>query len=163
MKHASLLISLFLLFVFTGCTTRSTTTPPLAQQPVVGADAAAIYVFRPSGMGAAVKATVLLDGQEVGQLFVRRYAILRVPPGRHNVKISFSIISGLPDQTAEINCEPNSEHFLLYSMSMRPSTYVPNVGVIFNTSAGFHPMSKEDALAWTRQLGLAFTYGRKQP
>lgn len=137
-SSSKILIALVLLFVFAGCTTQSTTTPPLTQQPVVGADAAEITVFRPSGMGAAIKATISLDGREVGQLFVRRYAILRVPPGRHTVKLSFPILSGIPGQTAEINCEPKAEHFLLYSLSMQPSTYVPNVGVIFYSTSGIH-------------------------
>lgn len=112
-------------------------------------------------MGAGAKATVTLDGREVGQLFVRRYAMLRVPPGRHTVKVSFSIMYAIPDQTAEINCEPNAELFLLHTTSLSPSTYVPNVGVVFRATPGIQFINKEDAQLWTRHLGLAFTYGRK--
>ena len=98
-----------------------------------------VVLFRPGGMGSAVKCTVREDGKMVGRVSGNRYYILDVPAGTHTYTTKTEAtdtvnVQAEPDETTFVKCKiamgvmvgrPNlspstEEEWLKYSPKMKP-------------------------------------------
>jgi hypothetical protein len=161
MKKISLLFAAcFLPLVFSACSTpaKKEPMPPPATQ--LGTDAATVYFIRPNGAPAAVKGTLSLDGHPLGKIFVRRYAVINVAPGRHEFDFSFSGWVAVPAQSAVLNCEPGKKYFLCYTTQMGIGAIVPVAPtVILSITPNLQLLEEKDARQLMTDFEHALTFG----
>ena len=148
------------LFCLSGCQTVSEfrgPVPPLE----VGEDAATIVFIRPYGPPAAVRGQLILDGQAVGNVFVRRYSTMLVEPGRHQVRYSFPLWVGISAQAVDFECRPRETYYIVYTNTMGVGAVYPGT-VVFSVTPDMRFVTKDQAKDYLSDYLQDCTYGRKR-
>lgn len=155
-----LLLLVFIAFV-SGCGT----APSVVSESVpkqVGADAATIVFLRPTSPPAAVKGTLYLDGVAVGEVFVRRYALLHVNPGKHEVRFGFPFWAGVATQSITLRCDANATYYISYTSLMGvAAVYASSSVVAFSITPEMKLVAETDAQPFMARFDLAFVHGEK--
>jgi hypothetical protein len=81
-------------------------------------DAASIYFFRAKCPPVAVKGTLSIDGVKYSVVPVRRYAVVRITPGKHELKFAFPLWAGTPSKKLTIEAVSNSVRYFYYTTDM---------------------------------------------
>lgn len=119
---------------------------------------AQIYLFRPTSPPAARDANVCLDGKKIGEIFVRRYAVIQVPPGRHKLTMSFWDIK---DKSVEWDCEPGKRYYISYTSLMGGIPVPAPLFVTFFIDPEMELVPEPVARRHINTFALAFTHGMK--
>lgn len=82
--------------------------------PVPPQDQAGLYIFRDSPLGFALKKTVKIDGQVIGETASKTYFYRLVSPGPHLLATE----SEFGDNTAELNAEAGKNHYVRQSIKL---------------------------------------------
>lgn len=89
------------------------------QQPslpkVVREETATIYFFRSTNLPENVLGLLSLDRVEIGQVNIARYAVVRVKPGSHELKLSFPLWAKVNDQAVIMEFERDKNYYLSYA------------------------------------------------
>lgn len=121
-----------------------------------------IVFFRPSSPPAAVKGVLELDGVKVGDVGVRRFALLHVAPGKHTIRFVFPGWAGTKAQSVTFESEPNTTHYLSFRSWMNLSPSQPAVAtgiVLFSITPEMQFVPKETAMPFLAKFDLAFAHG----
>lgn len=76
-------------------------------------DKAGVYVYRNETMGAAIKMTVEMDGQQIGQTGANTYLYKEVAPGKHTFTSKAE-----NDSTVEVDAKPGTLLYLWQEVKM---------------------------------------------
>jgi hypothetical protein len=79
---------------------------------------ATIYFFRAKCPPVAVKGTLSIDGVKHSVVSVRRFAVVRVTPGKHELKFSFPMWAGTPSKKTSIETSSDSVRYFYYTTDM---------------------------------------------
>jgi len=143
-----------------GCNTgnQSAVEPPPSE---LSWNAATIIFLRPTGPPAAVKGKLSLDDFELGEVFVRRYAEIKVEPGRHNLKFSFPSWAAVQAQTIDLQCDENVTYYVLYASELGFGAILPPPDVVvFSITSKMQLVPEKYGRDIMSQYELAFQYGR---
>ena len=95
----------------------------------VQADAANVYIYRNESFGAAIKMTVVLDGQIAGDTAANTYIMKTVAPGKHTL-----ISKTENDSTIEINAESGKNYYIWQEVKMGAFAARSNLQVVDETT-----------------------------
>ena len=77
-------------------------------------DQAGLYIFRDSMLGAALKKSVKIDGEVIGETAANTYFYRLITPGLHTLATE----SEFSDNLLELNAQPGKNHYVRQSMKM---------------------------------------------
>lgn len=77
-------------------------------------DQAGLYIFRDSMLGAALKKSVKIDGEVIGETAANTYFYRLITPGPHTLATE----SEFSDNLLELNALPGKNHYVRQSMKM---------------------------------------------
>jgi hypothetical protein len=109
LKHKTLIFLPFL-FVILGCASGAKITSAKAATDNV----ALLYVFRPSCAPISLEPTVYINEVDIGDLYDKGYFYIELKPGKYNVNIVWSLISGVRPQLTviDIMAEPGKVYYV---------------------------------------------------
>ena len=95
------------------------------------AGAASLFFFRAKCPPLAVKGTLIIDGVKHSVIPVRRYSVVRVTAGKHDLKFAFPLWAGTPSKTLVIEAAPDSIRYFYYTtdMSFMIGAPVPTIAI----------------------------------
>lgn len=160
MKSTILPLLVAALYCLSGCRTVPEYRGPVPSVEV-GEDAATIVFIRPYGPPAAVRGQLILDGQTVGNVFVRRYSTMLVEPGRHQVRYSFPLWVGISAQAVDFECRPREIYYIVYTSTMGVGAVYPGT-VVFSVTPEMRFVTKDQAKDYLSDYLQDCTYGRKR-
>ncbi|WP_043309362.1 DUF2846 domain-containing protein [Pseudomonas sp. ML96] len=76
--------------------------------PTPPQDQAGLYIFRDSSLGPALKKTVTVDGEVIGETAINTYFYRTVTPGQHVLATE----SEFSDNTLTLNAEAGKNHYV---------------------------------------------------
>jgi hypothetical protein len=87
--------------------------------------AVSIHFFRAKCPPVAVKGTLFIDGVKQAVVPVRRYAVVRVAPGKHELKFAFPLWAGTPSKKLTLEARPGAARYFYYTTDMGFSIAAP--------------------------------------
>ncbi|HCW94872.1 MAG TPA: hypothetical protein DHU88_03580 [Pseudomonas sp.] len=117
-KHLMMSAAALGFAVMAGCASVPMEAPEKDQAfkafPTPPQDQAGVYIFRDSMLGAALKKTVKIDGQVIGETAPNTYFYRTVSPGPHLLATE----SEFSDNTLELNAKAGQNHYVRQSIKM---------------------------------------------
>lgn len=117
-KHIMMSAAALGFAVLTGCASVPMESPEKNQAykafPAPPKDQAGLYVFRDSMLGAALKKTVKIDGEVIGETAANTYFYRLVTPGSHTLATE----SEFSDNLLELNAQAGKNHYVRQSIKM---------------------------------------------
>ncbi|MFG3695725.1 DUF2846 domain-containing protein [Stutzerimonas stutzeri] len=117
-KHIMMSAAALGFAVLTGCASVPMESPEKDQAykafPAPPENQAGLYVFRDSMLGAALKKTVKIDGQVIGETAANTYFYRLVTPGTHTLATE----SEFSDNLLELNAQAGKNHYVRQSIKM---------------------------------------------
>ncbi|MCF7203531.1 DUF2846 domain-containing protein [Pseudomonas oligotrophica] len=117
-KHLMMSAAALGFAVMTGCASVPMEAPEKDQAfkafPAPPQDQAGLYIFRDSLLGAALKKTVKIDGEVIGETAANTYFYRTVTPGSHLLATE----SEFSDNTLELDAQAGKNHYVRQSIKM---------------------------------------------
>ncbi len=117
-KHIMMSAAALGFAVLTGCASVPMESPEKDQAykafPAPPENQAGLYVFRDSMLGAALKKTVKIDGEVIGETAANTYFYRLVTPGTHTLATE----SEFSDNLLELNAQAGKNHYVRQSIKM---------------------------------------------
>ncbi|UPQ81627.1 MULTISPECIES: DUF2846 domain-containing protein [Pseudomonadaceae] len=117
-KHFMMSAAALSFAVLTGCASVPMESPEKDQAykafPTPPQDQAGLYIFRDSMLGGALKKSVKIDGEVIGETAPNTYFYRLITPGLH----SLATESEFSDNLIELNAKPGKNHYVRQSIKM---------------------------------------------
>ncbi|MCQ4260708.1 DUF2846 domain-containing protein [Stutzerimonas stutzeri] len=117
-KHFMMSAAALSFAVLTGCASVPMESPEKDQAlkafPAPSQDQAGLYIFRDSMLGAALKKSVKVDGEVIGETAANTYFYRLITPGLHTLATE----SEFSDNLIELNAQPGKNHYVRQSIKM---------------------------------------------
>lgn len=117
-KHIMMSAAALGFAILTGCASVPMESPEKDQAykafPTPPQDQAGLYIFRDSMLGAALKKTVKIDGEVIGETAANTYFYRPIKPGLHTLATE----SEFSDNLLELNAQPGKNHYVRQSIKM---------------------------------------------
>ena len=117
-KHLMMSAAALGFAVISGCASVPMEVPEKDQAfktfPSPPEDQAGLYIFRDSMLGAALKKTVKIDGEAIGETAANTYFYRSISPGPHVL----STESEFSDNALELNAQGGKNHYVRQSIKM---------------------------------------------
>lgn len=101
--------------MLSGCSTIPSNAPSFSQAPKPNSGSNALYIYRLGAYPTLRTPNIKIDGKSIFDPSEGSYTWVYLPPGKHNVQVSWSIDVGWPDLDFEIDTSNNKESFLKIS------------------------------------------------
>lgn len=117
-KHFMMSAAALSFAVLTGCASVPMESPEKDQAykafPTPPQDQAGLYIFRDSMLGGALKKSVKIDGEVIGETAPNTYFYRLITPGLH----SLATESEFSDNLIELNAKTGKNHYVRQSIKM---------------------------------------------
>lgn len=99
------------------CSSTPSSAPAVAEYPA-SPDAVTVVFFRDRCPPILIKGALQIDGVPRAVLGVENYAVVRLAPGRHELKYAFPFWAGTPSRKLTIEAKPGTTRYFYFTTAM---------------------------------------------